>query len=229
MEFEEIMERLKSLANPEAVKGMARFGINPKNNLGVQLTILRKIGKETGKNHDLAVELWESGIRDARMLAAIIDEPFRVTENQMERWVMDFDSWDVCDNCCNSLFSKTPFAYAKTEEWSSRGDEFVKRAGFVLLATLAVHDKKAQDDVFEGFFPLIERESWDDRNYVKKAVNWALRQIGKRNLSLNKKAIAVAERLIAMDFKAARWIGRDALRELTNEKTKERLRTKEMR
>ena len=144
----------------------------------------------------------------------------------METWVKDFDSWDVCDQVCSNLFDKTPFAYRKAIEWSKREEEFVKRAGFVLMATLSVHDKKADNKKFEQFFPIIKRESNDNRNFVKKAVNWALRQIGKRNLSLNKKAIKTAKEIQKMDSKSARWIASDALRELTSEKIQKRLKSK---
>jgi len=214
MQYEEILKRLKSLSNPEAVAGMARFGINPKNTLGVSLYTLRPMAKEIGKDHELANQLWTSGIHEARILAGMIDEPKQVTEKQMESWVKDFDSWDICDQVCGNLFDKTTFAYRKAIEWSSREEEFVKRAGFVLMATLSVHDKKAENKKFEKFFPIIKRESNDNRNFVKKAVNWALRQIGKRNLNLNRKTIETAKEIQQMDSKSAKWIASDALREL---------------
>ena len=214
MQYDEILARLKSLANPEAVAGMARYGINPENTYGVSILTLRGIGKEIGVNHALAQQLWASGIHEARILATLIDDPRMVTEEQMERWAHDFDSWDACDQCCSNLFGKTGFAYQKAVEWSSNDREFVKRAGFVLMARLAVSDKKADD---EQFLPLIKREAGDDRNYVKKAVNWALRQIGKRNLNLNRGAMGTAEEIQRMDSKSARWIASDAIRELTSE------------
>jgi 3-methyladenine DNA glycosylase AlkD len=170
------------MADPKAVEGMARYGINPKNNLGVSVTTLRKLAKEIGKDHQLAQQLWSTGVRDARMIAVLIDEPKLVTEEQVESWVKDFNSWDVCDHCCGNLFDKTDFAYNKAFQWSKRKEEFIKRAGFALMAWLAVHDKETNDKQFERFLTTIKRESNDDRNYVKKAVNWALRNIGKRNL-----------------------------------------------
>ena len=224
MKYEDIMNNLKSLANPEAVKGMARFGISPKNSYGVSIPNLRKMAKEIGINHDLAERLWDSKIHEARILVSLIGDPKMVTEEQMEKWAKDFDSWDVCDQCCGNLFDKTRFAYKKAVEWSSREEEFVKRAGFVLMATLAVHDKKAVDEDFLKFFPLMIRGARDDRNFVKKAVNWALRQIGKKNLSLNKKAIKTAKKIKTIESKAAKWIATDAIRELESESVQNRLR-----
>ncbi len=222
-----VMEKLKGMANPDAVAGMARFGINPDNNLGISVSILRQLAKYIGKDHGLAIELWSTGIHDARMLACMVDESKMVSEEQMEDWVKDFNSWDVCDTCCGTLFDKTDLAYHKVVEWSHRDEEFVKRAGFALLAWLALHDKKADDERFIEFFPLIKREATDDRNYVKKAVNWALRHIGKRNLTLNKIAINTAQDIHKMDSKSARWIASDAIRELTSKKIQERLEKKE--
>ena len=226
MQYSEIIDRLKALANPEAVKGMARYGINTENNLGVSMPTLREMGKEIGKDHALAEQLWESGIHDARILATIVDDPKLVTEEQMENWVNDFNSWDVCDQCCSNLFGRSGFACQKADEWSSNEKEFIKRAGFVLMARLAVGDKKADDSRFEPLLALIKREAGDDRNYVKKAVNWALRQIGKRNLKLNRKAIETAEEIQGMDSRSARWIAGDALRELRSEAVQRRVQTK---
>jgi 3-methyladenine DNA glycosylase AlkD len=223
MECEEVLERLKSLANPEAVAGMARFGINPESTLGVSVPVLRKMAREIGRNHGLAQELWSSGVHEARILASMIDDPRLVTEEQMEAWAADFDSWDVCDQCCGNLFDKTEFAYRKAVEWAARDEEFVKRAGFALMAWLAFHDKRAPDEAFLEFLPVIKRESVDGRNYVKKAVNWALRHIGKRNAALNIIAIEAAKEIQEMGSKAGRWIASDALRELTSEKVRERL------
>ena len=226
MDKEDILKKLKSMTNPKNVEGMARFGISPNNTYGVSIPILRKMGKEVGKNHKLSQELWKSKVHEARMLAGFIDEPDKVTEKQMESWAKDFDSWDICDQVCSNLFDKTPFTYKKIDEWTKREEEFVKRAGFVLMACLSVHDKKASDKEFEKFFPIIKREAHDERNFVKKAVNWALRQIGKRNLALNKKAIKVGKEIQKMDSKATRWIANDTLRELESEKVKERLKNK---
>ncbi|MFC1733971.1 DNA alkylation repair protein [candidate division KSB1 bacterium] len=217
---------LKKSGKLENREGMARFGINVANAFGVSVTRIREIAKEIGKNHNLALTLWDTGYHEARMLACIIDEHTKVSEEQMEQWVLDFDSWDLCDQCCSNLFRKTPFAYQKIEEWTSREETFVRRAGFVLIATLAVHDKKAKDVQFIDFFPLIAEKATDDRNMVKKAVNWALRQIGKRNMDLNKIAVAHAKELLEMKNKTASWIANDALRELTNEKTLKRIRKK---
>ena len=222
--YSEIVKKLKSLSNPEAVAGMARFGINPENTYGVSIPNLRRMAKEIGKEHTLARQLWSSGIHEARILAGMINEPEMVTEKQMEEWVRDFDSWDVCDQVCMNLFEDTPFAYKKAIAWSKRKDEFIKRAGFVMMARLAVSDKKAGDKQFEKFLPIIKRESKDERNFVKKAVNWALRQIGKRNLRLNKKAIEIAKEIQKIDSKSARWVAADALKELTSETVQKRLK-----
>ena len=224
MKYDDIIKKLKALSDPKAVEGMARYGINPENTYGVSIPNLRKIAKETGKDRALAQQLWASAIHEARILASMVDDPKMVTEEQMESWVKDFDSWDVCDQCCMNLFEKTKFAYQKAVEWSSNDKEFTKRTAFVLMARLAVSDKKAADEQFEPFFPLIKREAGDNRNFVKKAVNWALRQIGKRNLNLNQRAIQIAEDIQRMDSKSARWIAADALRELTSQAVQERLR-----
>ncbi len=224
MQYDDVLERLKSLSDPEGVAGMARFGISLQNTYGISIPNLQKIARQIGKDHLLAEQLWSSGIHEARILACMTDTPEMVTRDQMERWAKDFDSWDVCDQCCNKLFDKTEFAYQKAAEWADRDEEFVKRAGFVLMTQLAVHDKQADDQQFEQFFPMIIREAWDARNFVKKAVNWALRQIGKRNQNLNTRAIEVAEAIRKTDSKAARWIAADALRELTGDNVHKRLR-----
>lgn len=192
MQIEEIIEKLKSLASPESAKGMALFGINTEGvNYGVSIPNLRKLAKGIGKNHPIAQKLWAINGRETRILACMVDDPKIVNEDQIGRWVEDFDNWEVCDQCCMNLLEKTDFSYQKCFEWSTRDEEFVKRAAFVLMARLAVSDKKANDDSFEQFFPAIKREAIDNRNFVKKAVNWALRQIGKRNLNLNASAIEV--------------------------------------
>lgn len=224
MTLEEIVEKIKSLYNPANVKGMARYGISSVNTYGVPMPVLRAMAKELRKDHSLALELWETGIHEARILASLIDDPRQVTEKQMEKWVGDFDSWDVCDQCCSNLFYKTPFAFAKAHEWSARQEEFVKRAGFVLMTQLGVHDKKAGDEKFLEFLLVIEREACDERNFVKKAVNWALRQIGKRNARLTPAARKSAERILQMNSKAAKWVARDALKELSNEKILSRIK-----
>lgn len=226
MQYDEVIIKLNSLKNPEAVKGMARFGINPKNNFGIRVTTLREFAKEIGKDHDLALKLWGSGIHDARLLACFIDDPDKITGEQMDSWAKDFDSWDICDQACTSLFDLTPFAWTKVFEWAKRDEEFVKRGAFSIIAGLSVHDKEASDKKFEKFFPLIIKHSTDDRNYVKKAVNWALRQIGKRNWNLNKRAINIAREIKKIESKSASWIASDAIRELTGEKVEHRLNKK---
>ncbi|MCK6619390.1 MAG: DNA alkylation repair protein [Calditrichaceae bacterium] len=224
MQYEEILKHLHSRANPENVQGMARYGIRPANPLGISMPELRALAKQIGKNHELALQLWTSGIHEARILACLVELPAAVTEAQMEDWVKDFDSWDVCDQCCGNLFDRTALAYQKAAEWSAREEEFVKRAGFALIAWLALHDKKAGDAPFLEFLPLIRRESVDPRNFVKKAVNWALRHIGKRNLRLNRAAIQTAREILEIDAKSAKWIAADALKELTSEKVQERVK-----
>ncbi len=213
--MDDVIEKLISLSKPVNVRGMERFGITAKKALGLSHSDYEMLRKSIGTDHRLALRLWKSGIYDARILAALVDDPAQVTERQMESWSKDFDNWAVCDNTCMKLFDKTPFAYEKAKEWSQRKEEFVKRAGFSLMAVLAVHDKKADDSVFEKFFPIIKRESTDERNFVKKAVNWALRQIGKRNPRLRSEAIKAAKEIQKIDSKSARWIASDALRELS--------------
>lgn len=213
---DEILTRLRGQANPENVAGMARFGINSAGTLGIAIPVLRGLSKEVGRDHTLAESLWASGIHEARILASMIDEPASVTEDQMERWVLDFDSWDVCDQVCGNLFDKTSFAHHKAVAWSFRDEEFVKRAGYTLMATIAVHDKRADDHALRQFFPHIIRGANDPRNFVKKAVNWALRQIGKRNRNLLPEALRIAEDLAASSDKTARWVGKDAVRELSS-------------
>ena len=223
MQYSEIIQKIKSLANPKNVEGMARFGINPTNTYGVSVPVLRKMAREAGRDHELALELWSSGIHEARLLACFIDRPDMVTEEQMESWVKDFDSWDVCDQCCSNLFDRTLAAHEKAVAWCEREEEFVRRAGFVLMACLAVHDKKADDQAFVKFMSLMKKYATDERNFVKKAINWALRQIGKRNLNLNEMAIKTAGEIKQIDSKSARWIAGDAIRELTGEKVQRKL------
>jgi 3-methyladenine DNA glycosylase AlkD len=209
-----LLARLQAHANPANVAGMARFGINPEGTLGVSVTVLRRAARETGRSHHVARDLWASGIHEARILATLVEEPERVTARQMDAWVRQFDSWDVCDQACMNLFRHTPFAFEKAAEWARAKPEFVRRAGFALMAALASQAKGAPDAPFEAFFPLIAQAAGDDRNFVKKAVNWALRGIGKRNPALREKAIAVAEEIRRQDSRAAKWIAGDALREL---------------
>ena len=224
MRFKEIIAELRSMGDPQAAAGMARYGIKADRALGVSIPRLQGLAKKIGKKHNLADALWSSNIHEARILACMVADAQQVTEAQLERWVKEFDSWDLCDQCCNRLFRKSEFAHQKALAWACRPDEFVKRAGFVLMAVLAVHDKKAADRQFDPFFELIKKEAAiDERNFVKKAVNWALRQIGKRNLALNKKAITLAEEIQQNESKAARWVAKDALRELRSEKVRKRL------
>src|SRR5437660_10266756 len=202
--LEHLMDELRRRSSPKAVAGMSRFGIRTGTALGVSIPQLRDIAKDVGTSHDLAKGLWKSRIHEARILASMIDDPTKVSEDQTEEWAADFDSWDVVDGCCGNLFDKTEFAERKAREWSLRKEEFVKRAGFVLMAELAVHDKEASNKTFLDFLPLIVREASDERNFVKKAVNWALRQIGKRNLSLNAAAIKTCAKIRYSDSKSAK-------------------------
>lgn len=210
---ESVLSQLKELAEPTAREGMQRFGIDVTHALGVSIPALRALGKKIKKDHALALALWESRYHEARILASIIDDPAQVTARQIDAWVKEFNSWDLCDQVCGNLFDRTAFAVDKAIAFSKRKEEFVKRAGFVLMAEYAVHNKEAEDEVFLSFLPLIENEAYDERNFVKKAVNWALRQIGKRNARLRKAAISTAERILQQDGKAARWIAQDALKE----------------
>jgi 3-methyladenine DNA glycosylase AlkD len=221
--FEEVISKLKSDARPDQLDGMKRFGMSVENRLGLSMPFLRKLGKEIGINHKLALKLWDSGIAEARILAALVDDPKALTEQQMEDWVKDIDSWDVCDQLCMNLFEKSPLAWKKIRDWSTRLEEFVKRTAFSLLACLAWHDKKTDDDHYIEALPLIVQASTDERNFVKKSVNWALRNIGKRNLHLNQEAIQTARKLKEMNSKSARWIGSDALRELAGDAVQKRL------
>ena len=211
---DEVIAQLRSMSRPENKDGMARYGINVDKAFFVSMPELRALAKELKKDHELALALWDTEYHEAKILAGLIDDPLLVTEAQMDKWVAGFDSWDVCDQCCSNLFDKTQYSYGKALAWTQDEREYVRRAGYVMMATLAVHDKKAPDKIFELFFPFIVKGSLDERNFVKKAVNWALRQIGKRNFELNAKAIATAKQIQAMDSKSARWIATDALKEL---------------
>lgn len=223
MHTKQVIALLEAEASEENRAGMARYGINTERAYGVSVKRLREIAKSIGRNHEVAEELWDTGMLEARILASLVDEPAKVTPEGMEEKVRGFDSWALCDGYCNNLFRKTPFAHAKVGEWAGREETFVRRAGFALMANLAVHDKKANDSVFADYLKLIEDAADDERNFVKKAVNWALRQIGKRSPELNEAAVACAQRLAARESKSARWIAKDALRELTSEKVLARL------
>ncbi len=210
----EILSAIKKASTPEGIKKKAYFGITEVGNFGLTAPQIKAIARDIGKDHSLALELWETSVHEARHIAVLIADKKMVTEKLMNKWVKDFNSWDIVDDCCGKLFCKTPFAYEKAVEWSGRKNEFEKRAGFALMATLAVHDKNAKDIEFEKFFPFLFRESHDKRNFVRKAINWAIRQIGKRNQRLCKKAIKLSEDILKKDDKSSRWIASDALREL---------------
>ncbi len=223
MKVQDILTHLHSIASEKRIHDMKRVNINASDAIGISIYQLRSYAKEIGKSHSLAQQLWQSKIHEARLLACLIDEANCVTSDQMEAWVKDFDSWDICDQCCSNLFDKTPYAISKALEWSACKDTFVKRAGFVLMACLSVHNKQMENIQFDIFFDCIIRECNDDRNFVKKAVNWALRQIGKRNLELNLKAIQIAESIKRNNTKSAQWIANNALTELKSEKIQKRL------
>lgn len=212
-ELDEVMEKLHALADPSRLEGMARYGIRPARLLGIPMPALRTLARGR-RSHQLALDLWGTGIHEARILASLVDEPSKVSFEQMEAWVEDFDSWDVCDQVCNSLFVRTPFAVECALAWAPREPEFVRRAGFVLMAVLAVHAKKMDDGQFLQFLPLIVRYAVDERNFVRKAVNWALRSIGKRSPFLLEKALETAGEIQALDVPSARWVASDARREL---------------
>jgi 3-methyladenine DNA glycosylase AlkD len=222
-DINDALQKLRAKARPDQIEGMARYGMTAEGRLGVAVPEMRKLAKELGKNHDLALELWQTGIPDARIVAALVGEPEKLTDEQMEDWVKDINSWDVCDQVCMNLFDRSALAWKKIVDWSSREQEFVKRTAFSLIASLAVHDKEADDQKFIDLLPLIKREASDERNFVKKGINWALRSIGKRNLHLNKAAIAAAAEIRQIDSKSARWIASDALRELQGDPVRKRL------
>jgi 3-methyladenine DNA glycosylase AlkD len=222
----EIVRTLERMGDPERRDGMARYGIDTSRALGISVTELRRLARGLGHDHDLAAALWASGVHEARILASLVDEPARVSQAQMDAWVADLDSWDVCDAVCGNLFDRTPFALDKAVEWSAREPEFERRAGFALIAWAAVHRKDLPDAAFGSLLPLIRERSTDDRNYVKKAVSWALRQIGKRSAGLNTNAIRTAAQIERMDAPSSRWIARDALRELRSDAVQARLRTR---
>ena len=224
MEAEQLIKRLKSLRNEKSLEGMARYGINTTNAFGISMVELRKIAKECGKNQVLAEYLWQAAYHETRILATMIAENKKITSELMDSWVKDFDSWDVCDQCCCNLFRYTTLAYDKSIAWTSSGHEFTKRAGFTLMACLATGDKKANDEKFLQFFPLIIKHANDERNFVRKAVNWALRQIGKRSHFLRLEALKRIEELLKNNNKTAQWIAKDALRELNEEKIIKRIR-----
>ncbi len=221
--MQQIISQLRELGSTDNLNGMARFGISTSRAFGVKMGDVQALATQHRGDHKLALELWDSGYREARLLAANIANPKQVTPELMDSWVADFDSWDVCDTTCGKLFKKTPLAYEKARQWARSEREFTRRAGFALMAYLALKSSKLSDDKYEPFLNLIATAATDRRNLVKQAVNWALRQIGKRNPVLNGRAIAVAEELLATGDKTARWIANDALRELHSEQVQERL------
>lgn len=210
-----VIAELRRLSSKSVRDGMSRYAIPSDKAFGVSVGKLRQFAKRLGKNHELALHLWQSGWYEGRMLATFVDDPDLVTAAQMDKWARDFDSWAICDTACFSLFARTPHAWKKVTQWAKRDDEFIKRAAYALLASLCLHDKEATDVSFKRGLVLIEKAAKDDRNFVKKGVNWALRCIGKRNASLNAAAIKTARRLAASEHPATRWVGKDALRDLT--------------
>jgi len=220
-----ILTTLYSKANPKNVEGMARFGIkSPRNVLGVSSKFLFSLAKSIGRNQELALELWQTGIYDARLLCALIADPQQMKKSTMNSWVKDFNNWAICDGVCMHCFRDTPYAHELALKWVKQKQEFVRRAGFTLIATLCVNDKKADDTVFLKYLPLVKKYAIDERNYVKKAVNWALRQIGKRSLGLNPHAIKTAEEIHRINSSSAKWIASDALRELRSPSVQKRLK-----
>lgn len=222
-EVQRVLAWLQKHSSARNREGMARYGLPSDNALGVSVADIRLLAKRLGRNHQLALALWDTGVYEARMLTTFVDEPSRVTPSQMDRWCRDFDSWGICDTLCFHLFDKTPHAWKKIAKWSDARAEFVKRASFALLASVALHDKKAPDKLFLDSFPLIERAASDERNFVKKAVSWALRGIGKRNAVLHNASVKLARRLADSPNPAGRWIGKDALRDLATDATLRRL------
>src|SRR4030042_726384 len=220
----DVLDKLQSKARPEQLKGMAKYGITIEQRLGVSVPERRQLAKEIGRDHKLALDLWRTGIAEARIVAGMVGDPAKLTEEQMEDWVKDINSWDICDQVCDNLFEKSPLAWRKINDWAEREEEFVKRAAFSLIACLAWHDKQSEDGKFIRLLPVIIDEATDERNFVKKAVNWALRNIGKRNLNLNKAAIDTAKEIQRLDSKAARWVAADAIRELESEAVQIRLK-----
>jgi 3-methyladenine DNA glycosylase AlkD len=224
---EEVLRLLESKSRRDQLAGMARYGMNVEKRLGVSIPELRKMAKFIGKDHELALGLWKTGFADARILAAMVDDSDLLDEQQMEQWVKDIDSWDVGDQVCMNLFEKSPLAWKKVDDWSMRSEEFVKRTAFGLLACLAWHDKKAGDEKFIRLFHVFARGAVDERSSVKKAVSWALRNVGKRNLKLNKAATDEAKKIRMLNSKSTRWIAADVVRELESEAVQKRLERKQ--
>ena len=224
MDVESVLVALRKESRKRVRDGMARYAIPSDNALGVSVADIRALAKRIGRNHPLALALWKTNIYEARMLTAFIADPARVTPAQMDRWAGDFDNWAICDTLCFHLFDRTPHAWAKIRQWSDDPREFVRRGAFALLASLALHDKTTGDRPFLGSLRLIERRAGDDRNFVKKAVSWALRGLGRRNRALNAAATELARSLSTSTKPATRWIGKDALKDLTSPALRRRLR-----
>ena len=225
-QLDEVLNELKRLATKKTLDGMARYGLPSDNALGVSIADIQKVAKSVGQNHELAEKLWTTRVYEAQLLASFVDEPDKVTSAQMDRWCRDFDNWGVVDTVCFKLFDQVPGAWKKVEPWSKKRGEFQKRAGYVLLACLSGHDKKATNEQFLRCLPLIEEAATDDRNFVKKGVSWALRGIGRRNLELNKAATELAQRLTKSTDPTARWLGKEALREFSRAVVKRQLKKK---
>lgn len=226
IDINQILYKLKQLGEKESVKKMTKYGITPEKIFGVRIPLLRALAKEIGTNHTLAFKLWNRGYRETRILASMIADPQKFTEEQMETWVKDFNYWEICDQCCINLFEKTSYAYQKCFEYSNRNEEYVKRTAFVLMARLAISDKEADDGKFIPFLQVIKREATDNRKMVKKAVSWALRQIGKRSLLLNQHALKTAKEILQIKVKSAQWIAKDAIKELSSDAVQKRLEIK---
>lgn len=219
----EVMQWLERQGSRRNVEGMARYGIVAERAFGVSMGTLQSLSKRLGKDHALSLALWKSGWYEARLLAALVGDPDRVTRRQMNAWAAGFENWADCDTVCFKLFDRTPFAWEKARQWAKSPRELVKRGGFVLMACLALHDKTAPDRSFLSFLPEIEKGAHDERNFVKKGVSWALRSIGRRNLTLNAATLELAKRLAQSEEAACRWVGKDALRELASPKVRAQL------
>jgi 3-methyladenine DNA glycosylase AlkD len=229
MNAREVIAHLESISDRSRLEGMSRYGIEVEHAIGVSIPEMRAYAKTIGRDHHLAMDLWDSGVHEARIMASLLADPELLTEEEMERWVRDLDSWDLCDQCCSNLFRRSPHAFRKALEWSGREEEFQKRAGFATMAALAVHGKGMSERDLQLLLDAVVRESHDDRNFVRKAVNWALRQVGKRDLVSNAMAIAAAERILAKGDRTSRWVAYDALRELRSEAVRERLKNRQGR
>ncbi len=221
---DDVVAWIKRTGSKKVKDGMVRYNLPTARAFGIQVGVMQKKAKEIGKNHELALALWRTGWYEARMLAAFLDEPEKVTAAQMDAWCKDFDNWGITDTVCFALFDRTPHAWGKIPKWARSREEFVKRGAFALLASLVAHDKAAPDSKFIAALPLIEKAAQDERNLVIKGVNWSLRCIGKRNKTLNKAALALSERLAESEHPSARWVGKDAVRELRNPKLLQRLK-----